>query len=69
MFITLHYDLCYLGEKSPPLPVSELQICSTIPLHHPQSTELLLLLMERPEKHIRENTCTNTAFHISTTHG
>ncbi len=42
--------VCYLGEESPPLPVSELQVRSTVPLHHTQSAELLLLLMKRPER-------------------
>lgn len=38
----------YLGEKSPPLPVSELQVRCTVSLHHPHGTELLLFLMECP---------------------
>lgn len=39
----------HLGEQSPPLPVSQLQIRSTVPLKNLEGTELLLLLRKGPK--------------------
>lgn len=44
----------YLGEESPPLPVTQLQVGSAVPLENLQSTELLLLLSKGPEALQRE---------------
>lgn len=39
----------HLGEESPPLPVTQLQVGSAVPLENLQSTELLLLLSKGPD--------------------
>ena len=49
-----------LGEKSPPLPVTQLQVGSAVPLENLQSTELLLLLSKGPEALQRERKRTET---------
>lgn len=44
----------HLGEESPPLPVTQLQVGSAVPLENLQSTELLLLLSKGPDALQRE---------------
>lgn len=39
--------VCYLGEKSPPLPVPEFEIGGTVSLDNPHGCQLLLPLGER----------------------
>lgn len=39
----------HLGEQSPPLPVSQLQVRSTVPLKNLEGAELLLLLRKGPK--------------------
>lgn len=39
----------HLCEESPPLPVTQLQVRSAVPLENLQSTELLLLLSKGPD--------------------
>lgn len=38
----------HLDEQSPPLPVPQLEVGGTVPLHHPQSALLLLPSLEGP---------------------
>lgn len=44
----------HLGEEPPPLPVSQLQISSTVSLENFKGTQLLLLLSKGPERKRKE---------------
>lgn len=44
----------HLYEKPPPLPVLEYEISVTVPLHHPQSAQLLLFLHEGSTRRARQ---------------
>lgn len=39
----------HLCKQPPPLPVPEFKVRGTVPLHHPHSAQLLLLLHKGPE--------------------
>lgn len=54
------YASTHLGEESPPLPVTQLQVGSAVPLENLQSAELLLLLSKGPEALQHEKKRTKT---------
>lgn len=47
--VTWRSERFYLGEEPPPLPVTELQVRSTVPLKNLEAAQLLLLLSEGSE--------------------